>query len=146
MKTCQNLSHIGTNGIKTCFYVSYSQTVFSHFFLNTRPTTPSPLRFREDVLSHLFLPLRSKGVHCFFQQIWKQAPDFHLTYNINTRALHATKQLPSRYPFSALSLKIQRCPRSHPRCILKNIFPFFPISAGAFLVAFLICFPFTPWL
>lgn len=87
------------------------------------------------------MPLRSKGVHCFFQQLWKCASDFHLT--INTRELCVTKQLPSKYPFSVSGLKIQMCPRSCPRYLFKNSFPFFPVSGIALLVSFLIYLPFT---
>lgn len=37
---------------------------------------------------------------------------------------------------------IQRCSRSYPKCISKNLFSFFPVLADALLVALLMCFPF----
>lgn len=37
---------------------------------------------------------------------------------------------------------IQRCSRSYPKCISKNVFSFSPVLADALLVALLICFPF----
>lgn len=92
-----------------------------------------------------FFAIKVKGCPLLFSTDMESGSWF-LSYNINTRELHATKQPPSRYPFWNLSLKIQRCPGSCPRCIFKNTFPFFLVCAGALLVAFLICFLFTPWL
>ena len=122
-----------------------STTVFGRFFLNTPPHLPD-LWDLERMLWVTFFGHKFKGNPVLFSTD-RETGSWFSSSNINTRELHATRQLPSRYPFPVLSLKIQRCPRSCPRCIFKNNFPFFPVSTSAFcLAAFLICFPFTPWL